>query len=126
LGRDYHGGHFAEKWPLPQNPTIKPWVAPYYLTGSSNLILFSDLISQFSGTAGTFIAHSSRGAATGKVNQSPMDLVSNSGGNIGYLDGSVAWKPLRDMEKHYRAKNFGSKYMVSDGGGNEYYCYGYW
>jgi prepilin-type N-terminal cleavage/methylation domain-containing protein len=127
LGRNYHGGHFAELWPPPAGSTTKPWASPYSLTGSSSLVLFSDFITMYSGTSGTFIAHSSRGQIiSSRPTVAPKDLAPNSGGNIGKLDGSVQWKSLRDMERHYKAKNFEDEWGILTGSGGSYEVFGYW
>ena len=124
LGYNYHGGHFAEKWPAPRSAATKPWVSPYRITDPGNLILFSDMITMSDNAYGTFIAHTPRGGITGTVvGQDPLKLAPNSGGNIGKLDGSVSWKALRDMERHHRAKNFGIIYAVQP---YNVTSFGYW
>ncbi|HBG27205.1 MAG: hypothetical protein A2Y10_07525 [Planctomycetes bacterium GWF2_41_51] len=123
LGFNYHGGHFAEKWPTPRNTLTKTWVSPYRITDKGNLVLFSCMITMSDSYYGTFIAHSAKGAITGKVAQDPKKLSLNSGSNITYLDGSVKWKALKDMERYHRAKNFGSNYAVDPG---TVTSFGYW
>ncbi len=111
IGYNYHGGHFAQAWPPPINETrISRWISPYKLTDSGALPLLSDKICRSHNRDKTFIGHAASGPLYGEINQKPMDIPGSagSGGNIGYLDGSVSWKPLDKMKEYHRAKNFGS------------------
>lgn len=123
LGYNYHGGHFAEKWPAPRSSIVKPWVSPYRITDKGSLPLFSDMITVADKNY-TFISHSARGGITGtKYAQDPKELSANSGASIATLDGAVKWKALRDMERHHKAKNFGTNYAIQPG---DVTYYGHW
>lgn len=111
IGYNYHGGHFAQAWPDPMNPTrLSRWISPYKLTDSGTLPLLSDKICRSNNRDETFIGHSPSGPMYGTINQNPNEIsgVAGSGGNIGYLDGSVAWKTLDKMKEYHRAQNYGS------------------
>lgn len=123
LGRNYHGGHFAEKWPTPSSFSgCKAWASPYYTTGSGSLVLFSCFISSANLYDESYIAHSGRGSATAPNKTDPTRQWTRGGTNVGKLDGSVGWKSIRDTDKHHRAKNF-TGYPINPG---DKTCYGYW
>jgi prepilin-type N-terminal cleavage/methylation domain-containing protein len=108
IGYNYHGGHFAEAWPTPSATRILPWISPYKLTDSGRLPLLSDKICRSNNRDKTFIGHSPSGPLYGEINQNPNEIsgAAGSGGNIGYMDGSVEWKNLDKMDWHHRAKSF--------------------
>ncbi|MEN6385019.1 MAG: prepilin-type N-terminal cleavage/methylation domain-containing protein [Phycisphaerales bacterium] len=131
FGYNYHGGHFAEKWTV-VNPSINSWKSPYRMTDSGSLPLLSDFANEFSSAAGApFISHGNSGPKKGKYPELLSTIASRGGSNIACLDGSVRWKPIREMKKYYRGKNFAVEVRnivqpIEDGTGGRYYPYGYW
>ncbi len=115
LGYNYHGGHYAQFWPARMNNS--PWVSPEKTSDSGVLPLLSCFINKSNSRDKTFIAHAPGGTLEGEVKQLPSEIPGSkgSGGNVGHLDGSVAWKPLEKMEEHLRAKAYGTTLQIEPG-----------
>jgi len=130
LGYEYLGGHFAENWTIHEknsagrytllelnNGNTRAWKSPYRLSDSGNLAVIADKALFFSGSSvtTTFVAHSSRGPVTvsGSVDPKNLNGASSMGGNVAYLNGSVSWKPLKKMERHFKACSYGSQVTSS-------------
>jgi len=111
LGYNYHGGHNGPS-PFP----VFDWPVPLRSTDSPTLVLFSDL-NQWTpsgpppNSKWTMIPHAARGpilengsALVTRFNGAPPSQSGAAGGNVGLLDGSVNWKPIRSMQpyKTYR------------------------
>jgi len=107
IGYNYLGGHTNTPWPaLPGKASI--WLSPQTLTDNPAWPLVTDLNDWSPGYRKTFAPHGwagpilkgsdsgnpSAGGATSKE-------IGAVGGNVGLLDGSVAWKPIQRMD-HYR------------------------
>ena len=122
LGYNYLGGRHGTPWPLDDAFWQPKWISPQSLSDSSDLVLVTDSNNWSSGYARAFIPHSRRGF---KYHGDPIDdreidfterdvpeakQLGAEGGNVGLLDGSVRWKPIRQM-KRYR----GSGYWNDDG-----------
>jgi len=105
IGYSYNGGHKKTKlYPGERNPR---WISPEKLTDNPTLALTCDL-NAWDGASSvserwTLAPHGRGGAIRqagsvwllvgGKSSKEAGSL----GGNVGYLDGSVAWKPITKM-----------------------------
>ena len=121
IGYNYHGGHTNTPWaPLPgQSGT---WISPQKLTEKSTLVLLSDMNDWSPIYRQTFAPHGKNGLILQGIDPSNKGFAGASsaaagaaGGNVGLLDGSVAWKNIRDMDL-YR----GSQQWDNDG------CWAMW
>jgi prepilin-type N-terminal cleavage/methylation domain-containing protein/prepilin-type processing-associated H-X9-DG protein len=102
IGYNYLGG-------ITNMPTFTGWKSPLKTTDDPTLPLFTDANNSASlGRYWAIVPHRS----TGPLKQgnstflwfdqlkTPADL-GGDGGNVAYLDGSVSWKPLRQMRGNY-------------------------
>jgi hypothetical protein len=101
LGYNYLGGHSGTPWAATGGCTN--WVSPQTAHDDGALPLITDINDWSPASGKTFAAHSNRGpvmknddADKGAVNTTSRDIGA-SGGNVGLLDGSVAWKSIRQM-----------------------------
>jgi prepilin-type N-terminal cleavage/methylation domain-containing protein len=102
IGYNYHGGHTNTPWPaISGNAT---WVSPQRTTESSQLVLLSDMNDWSPGYGRTFAPHTKHGVVfqAGDYGNASAEGASSAamgavGGNLGYLDGSVLWKPASKM-----------------------------
>ena len=104
IGYSYNG---ACKKPWPGEPNPK-WTSPQRLTDNPQLVLAADLNAWDAEPGGWTLAPHGRG---GPVTQSgnvfmfvggkTSKQVGALGGNVGYLDGSVAWKPIAKMTNYW-------------------------
>ena len=120
IGYNYHGGHTNTPWPaIIGNAT---WVSPRTTTEASALVLLSDMNDWSPGYGRTFAPHGKNGVVfqagdysnEGASGASSADMGA-VGGNVGLLDGSVAWKRSAQM-RTYR----GSQQWDNDG------CFAMW
>ncbi len=126
LGYNYLGGHANTPWP-PITGT-NTWVSPQKVTGGENpnvgptSPLLTDMNDWSPGYGGAVAPHTKNGAIMigadfnngDPEGKTSVDLGAD-GGNIGLLDGSVAWKRIKGMQT-YR----GSQKYVTDG------CWAMW
>jgi len=123
LGYNYLGGHANTPWPFiggdpcksPQKITDTGW-----LLGPTSPLL-TDMNDWSPGYGATTVPHSRSGAVqTGDVRNefyggvSPIALKA-SGGNVGKLDCSVTWVPIKRMRRYPGSQQYGA-----DG------CWGMW
>ena len=120
IGYNYLGGHTNTPWQV--DSSFNKWKSPQSVNDDSLLVLITDMNDWSPGYGKTFAPHGKSGPilkendftnvrATGA---SPM-AIGAVGGNLGYLDGSVSWKPIGKM-KPYR----GSRFWDRDG------CFAVW
>lgn len=82
------------------------WISPLKSTEASDLPITADInldMSRATFATATIIAHSRSGHRTSPTGSGTSVRVVDlgaQGGNVGYLDGSVLWKNLRNMEPH--------------------------
>jgi prepilin-type N-terminal cleavage/methylation domain-containing protein len=103
IGYNYMGGHTNTPWePLPGSSAT--WISPRTYSESPTLVLVTDLNDWSPGYQKTFAPHGPSGAILKSRdfgNASAQGATSESigavGGNVGLLDGSVAWKPISKM-----------------------------
>ena len=118
IGYNYLGGHKGTPWPL-SGPAEAEWQSPELSTEKSHVIILTELNAWTTGENRTFAPHGKTGPITryadlGKGGMTAKEAGA-AGGNIGYLDGSFAWKDIDDMKIYC-----GSRTHPGDG------CYSYW
>lgn len=114
IGYNYHGGHTNTPWPsLPGNTAT--WISPQKLTDNPTLVLVSDLNDWSPGYEKSFAPHGKTGPilAAGQYGTSGASgasslAIGGMGGNIGFLDGSVAWRNARDMLTYRGSQQWGN------------------
>jgi prepilin-type N-terminal cleavage/methylation domain-containing protein len=117
LGFDYLGGHDSASWtnvPPPQS-----WASPNKTTDDSMLALFADL-NVWSPGSQSMAPHGKGGAVLGEgfdpTNPQAGGKTSQElgarGGNVGLLDGSVAWKRIEKMKEYQMSTNANELYGV--------------
>ncbi len=111
LGYNYLGGHQGTPWPL-LGPASAEWVSPQRSFEAPSTPLVTELNAWSMDEMMTFAPHGASGAIleSGHAgNESsegaPSEQIGAVGGHVGYLDGSVSWKHIRDM-KIYRGSRF--------------------
>ena len=120
IGYNYHGGHTNTPWP-PVSGFSATWISPQRLTSDPTLVLVSDMNDWSPGYGETFAPHGANGAITIdnfsniSAGGASSAAIGAAGGNVGLLDGSVSWKPIRQMDT-YRGSQ-----MWDDSG-----CYAMW
>jgi prepilin-type N-terminal cleavage/methylation domain-containing protein len=115
MGYNYHGGHIKTPWaPLPGYTNT--WISPQKLTDvNPGLELVSDMNDWSPGYGQTFAPHGKNGkiAAAGDdfsnaaANGATSAEVGAVGGNIGLLDGSVAWRKIQTMRVYAGSQQWG-------------------
>jgi prepilin-type N-terminal cleavage/methylation domain-containing protein len=108
IGYNYLGGHANTPWPLLAGG--EAWFSPQRLTDVStnlgpNSPLLTDMNDWSPGYGGSTVPHGRNGAVQasgdfsnpGTYIKSITDLGA-TGGNIGNLDGSVIWRPIKQMK----------------------------
>jgi hypothetical protein len=107
VGYNYHGGHTNTPWPAIAGTNT--WLSPQRLTESPALVLVSDMNDWSPGYGQTFAPHAKNGtimegldASNPNANGVTSADIGASGGNVGLLDGSVAWRKISTMHI-YRA-----------------------
>ena len=104
IGYNYLGGHTQTPWPaLPDETSI--WVSPQNLSENPSLALVTDLNDWSPAERKTFAPHGKSGPVCRSqdfANEQAAGLASAAigaeGGNVGLVDGSVAWKPIKQMK----------------------------
>jgi prepilin-type N-terminal cleavage/methylation domain-containing protein/prepilin-type processing-associated H-X9-DG protein len=111
IGYHYMGGHTNTPW-QPLGPTgTNTWISPRKTTDDPTLVLVADLNVFCHSYQRILAPHTAAGpvirderhfeADPRAFDQTPRD-VGAQGGNVGFLDGSVRWKPVQVM-RPYRA-----------------------
>ena len=107
LGYNYLGGHANTPWPLPAGGQL--WFSPQKITEVSTNIgptspLLTDMNDWLPGYGGTVVPHGRGGAVQSdadfsnpSANGTSSATLGATGGNIGNLDGSVSWRPIKRM-----------------------------
>lgn len=103
IGYNYHGGHINTPWPALSGSSGR-WVSPQKLTANPSLVLLSDMNDWSPGYGQTFAPHGKSGPVLRDGDFSNVAAegassaeVGASGGNVGLMDGSVSWKPIKQM-----------------------------
>lgn len=123
IGYHYLGGHPNTPWPA-IGGTTNTWISPQTTTEDPTLVLVADLNVYCYSFPRILAPHTATGpvvrdepyfeAHPETYEQTPREMGAR-GGNVGRLDGSVAWKEIRQMIS-YR----GSQLWESSG------CFGLW
>lgn len=113
IGYNYHGGHQNTPWPALVGDAV--WISPQKLTDNPGLVLVSDLNDWSPGYGKTFAPHGRNGPILTAGDYSNPDASGASsaaigavGGNVGLLDGSVAWKKVRQMRIYRGSQKYGN------------------
>jgi prepilin-type N-terminal cleavage/methylation domain-containing protein len=123
IGYHYLGGHSNTPWP-PMAGVTNLWTSPQKTSEDPTLVLVADLNVYCHSFQRILAPHTARGPIVrdeGYFEQHPEAYQQNpvnigaKGGNVGRLDGSAAWKSIRNMLP-YR----GSQMWDADG------CFGLW
>jgi len=112
IGYNYHGGHTNTPWPAVAGNT---WISPRRLTDDPSLVLISDMNDWARDMGQTFAPHGKNGSILN--NGDPSNLgsgltsaqVGAAGGNVGLLDGSVEWIPVRKMRIYTGSSQWGDQ-----------------
>lgn len=103
IGYNYLGRHDGTPWP-PIGTESAIWISPQRLTEATNSVLVTDANDWSPGEGKTLAPHGSRGPillGQDYANASAAGMASKDigavGGNVGLLDGSVAWRNIKDM-----------------------------
>ena len=117
LGYNYLGGHTNTPWGL--LPGGEAWSSPQKLTETSTNLgptspLLTDMNDWSPGYGGSVVPHGRNGAvqSSGDFKNQSADGASSvtmgaTGGNIGKLDGSVAWLPIQKMKLRRGSQQYG-------------------
>ena len=117
IGYNYLGGHANTPWEL--LPGGEAWYSPQKLTEvSTNIGPTSPLLTEMNdwspGYGGTIVPHSKSGAvqasgdfSNGSANGAASTDLGATGGNVGSMDGSVSWVPIRRMKLRHGSQRYG-------------------
>ncbi len=107
LGYNYLGGHQGTPWPL-VGPATAQWKSPQRSYEKPSTPLVTELNAWSMDEMMTFAPHGANGAilesghaGNESFEGAPSEAIGAVGGHVGRLDGSTAWKHIRDM-KIYR------------------------
>jgi prepilin-type N-terminal cleavage/methylation domain-containing protein len=122
MGYNYHGGHAKTPWPTVAGSTAT-WISPQKLTDASTLVLVSEMNDWSRSDRRTFAPHGKNGpilSGPDPSNQSASGAwrgtsaqVGAVGGNVGLLDGSVSWRPVRQMQIYAGSQVWGEDGCVA-------------
>jgi prepilin-type N-terminal cleavage/methylation domain-containing protein len=116
IGYNYHGGHTNTPWPAISGSAAQ-WTSPQRLTDPSSLVLLSDMNDWSRAEQRTFAPHGKSGpilngtdasnqSSAAAPNKTSLELGA-AGGNVGLLDGSVAWKRASQMLTYRGSQQWG-------------------
>jgi prepilin-type N-terminal cleavage/methylation domain-containing protein len=118
IGYNYLGGHANTPWPLLTGG--QPWFSPQKVTEISTNIgptspLLTDMNDWSPGYGGSIVPHGRGGAVqtAGDFSNPDADGAASkalgaTGGNIGNLDGSVTWRPIKSMILRRGSQQYGT------------------
>ena len=105
IGYHYLGGHTNTPWKAPPG-TTNTWISPQKGSDNPNLPLVADLNIYAYSFLRILAPHARHGAVVKEeawfnahpegYSMTPKEI-GGEGGNVGRLDGSVSWKPMRQM-----------------------------
>jgi hypothetical protein len=114
IGYHYLGGQEMTPWPANSSQPIITWVSPQKFSGNPAAALVADLNTCFEQM--TIAPHAkSRPVILDEVyfkGRDPRTLVlptsvGAAGGNVGLMDASVSWRPIKNMPAHPCALEWG-------------------
>ncbi len=110
IGYNYLGGHTNTPWPL-LSAGFSSWSSPHSIREGSSTVLVTDANDWSPGYGKTFAPHGKSGAILRDRDTSEENAQSDfsgaigaAGGNVGLLDGSVAWKNMSQMKRYRGSK----------------------
>ena len=118
LGYNYLGGHANTPWPVP--PNGEAWVSPQTLTDTSTndnagFPLITELNVWSSGYSSAVAPHTASGTkmlgndfGTADPEGLTSAQIGSVGGNIGFLDGSAAWRGIKSMKVRRGSQRWGN------------------
>jgi prepilin-type N-terminal cleavage/methylation domain-containing protein len=118
IGYNYLGGHANTPWPL--LPGGQTWFSPQKLTETSTNIgptspLLTDMNDWSPGYGGSIVPHGRNGAVQSAGDFSNTDAngaasatLGAVGGDVGNLDGSVAWRAIKAMSLRRGSQQYGT------------------
>ena len=116
IGYHYLGGHANTPWP-PVADITNTWVSPQKTTENPSRILVADLNVYCHSYQRILAPHTAQGPVVKEdlyfedypeaYTQTPLDIGAK-GGNVGRLDGSVAWKNIREMRPYRASQMWGA------------------
>lgn len=124
IGYNYLGGHGIEPWPVSRaaDGRSNMWTSPQTLAAAPTTPVVTDMNDWSPGESKTFAPHGARGPILRQGDFQnirgrgvPSQVIGAKGGHVGWLDGSVRWKNIRDMAEYHGSRLWG------DGG-----CFAVW
>jgi len=118
IGYNYLGGHANTPWPLLPGGG-QPWFSPQKITETSTNIgptspLLTDMNDWSPGYGGSVVPHGRGGALQSDAdftnptaNGASSTTLGATGGNIGNMDGSVNWRPIKSMILRRGSQQYG-------------------
>ena len=116
IGYNYHGGHTNTPWHAVKGYT-GTWVSPQRLTDTSTLVLISDMNDWSRVDRRTWAPHGKNGPvltggdasnqSVGQFGGQSSARIGAMGGNVGLLDGSVAWRKIAQMQVYHGSLGWG-------------------
>jgi prepilin-type N-terminal cleavage/methylation domain-containing protein len=117
IGYHYLGGHSNTPW-TPVAGTTNQWLSPQKASGNPALVLVADLNVYCYTFVRLLAPHTARGPIVREepyfndhpeaYGQTPRDIGAK-GGNVGLLDGSVAWKDISKMRVYSGSQLWGDQ-----------------
>jgi len=117
IGYNYLGGHANTPWPL--LPGGEPWFSPQKTTETTTNIgpaspLVTDMNDWSPGYGGSIVPHARGGAVQTSSDFSNKEVggassasLGATGGNVGQMDSSVNWVPIRKMKLRRGSQQWG-------------------
>ena len=118
LGYNYLGGHANTPWQAP--PNGETWISPQRLTDTSTNLnsafaLLTEMNVWSSGYSSVIAPHTANGAkrlgadfGTGDPEGQTAVEAGSLGGNIGFMDGSAAWRGIKSMKLRRGSQKWGN------------------
>ena len=116
IGYHYLGGHTNTPWEIQDNDkATDTWISPQKGTENPQTVLLGDLNIYAYSASRILAPHTARGYAIREdkdftanealLSQTPRDIGAK-GGNIGLMDGSVAWRDIWRMRAYKSGQSF--------------------
>lgn len=112
IGYSYLGGHGGTPWEAIRS-TANLWTSPQRFSDDPRMPLLADLNVWSPSERITFAPHAARGPVMKRGDPRnrgtgvPSSEIGAVGGNVGLLDGSSNWKPIRQMKTYRGSRLFG-------------------
>ena len=120
IGYNYLGGHYQTPWPAMGE--FQGWISPQTLSDNPSLPLITDLNTWSPGFMNTLAPHGPSGPILFDYNSdetggrdysnpsaegASSEDIGADGGNVGWLDGSVRWKDIDQMQPYRGSQMWG-------------------